>query len=167
MNRPIRTILVPLDLTTKGDAIVSWAIEWAQLKRARLIFLHVLAPVHTYASPVLVDASAFEEMYAQARKHAEDELSKHVAEARECGVEARAHVRVGNAGDEILSMARDLNAGLMVVGTHGRTGLAHIFLGSTAEKVVRLAQCPVFVVKAPPFPAPVHLEAPDMAKASQ
>jgi len=147
MNRPIRTIMVPLDLTTDADAIVSWAIEWAQLKRARLIFVHVLAPVHTYASPAFVDPGGYDEFYAQARKLAEERLSEQTSQARECGVEATAHVRVGNAADEILAMARDLGTGLIIVGTHGRTGLAHVFLGSTAEKVVRLAQCPVFVVK--------------------
>ena len=164
MNRPIRTIMVPLDLTTDSDAIVSWAIEWAQLKQARLIFLHVLAPVHTYASPVFVDPGGYGELYAQARKLAEERLSEHVSAARKCGVEATGHVRVGHAGDEILAMARDLGTGLIVVGTHGRTGLAHVFLGSTAEKVVRLAQCPVFVVKEPLL-AQLKVEAQEVAKA--
>src|SRR4030095_7196348 len=147
MNQRIRTIVVPLDLTTDADAIVSWAIEWAQLKHARLIFLHVLAPVHTYASPVFVDPGGYDELYAQARKLAEERLSWHAAQAKERGVEASVHLRVGPGADEILAMARDLGTGLIIVGTHGRTGLAHVFLGSTAEKVVRLAQCPVFVVK--------------------
>lgn len=162
MNRPIRTILVPLDLTTDADAVGSWAIEWAQLKRARLVFLHVLAPVHAYANPVFVDPGGFDELYAQARQFAEEKIQKHAARAQECGVEASFHVRVGHAADEILAMAGDLNTGLIIVGTHGRTGLAHVFLGSTAEKVVRLAQCPVFVVKEP-LPAPTKIEAHEVA----
>jgi nucleotide-binding universal stress UspA family protein len=54
---------------------------------------------------------------------------------------------VGSAAEEILVLARDFGADLIVIGTHGRKGLAHVVLGSTAEKVVRLAPCPVFVVK--------------------
>ena len=147
MKRPIRTILVPLDLNVDTDPIVSWAIEWAQLKRARLVFLHVLPPAHVYASPAFVDVGNYEDLYGLARKHAEDQLLEYASQARECGIEASVHVRVGNAPDVILAMTRDLGADLLIVGTHGRKGLAHVFLGSTAEKVVRLAPCPVFVAK--------------------
>ena len=147
MNRPIRTIMVPLDLNVDSDAIVSWAIEWAQLKKACLIFLHVLPPAHVYASPAFVVMTSYGDLYALARKDAEEKLLEYASQARECGIEARVHVRVGNAPEEILVMARDLGADLLIVGTHGRKGLAHVFLGSTAEKVVRLAPCPVFVAK--------------------
>ena len=147
MKRPIRTIMVPLDLNVDTDPIVSWAIEWAQMKRARLVFLHVLPPAHVYASPAFVDVGNYEDLYGLARKHAEDQLLEYASQARECGIEASVHVRVGNAPDVILAMTRDLGADLLIVGTHGRKGLAHVFLGSTAEKVVRLAPCPVFVAK--------------------
>lgn len=58
---------------------------------------------------------------------------------------------------EILTLAGETGAGLIILGTHGRKGLAHVFLGSTAEKVVRLAECPVFVVKEG-RPSAVHEE---------
>jgi nucleotide-binding universal stress UspA family protein len=159
MMRTINTILVPLDLTEHAANIADWAIEWAERTRARLVLLHVLVPVHIYASPVFVDPSGYDEVYAQVRKRAEERLRPIAEQARLCGVETSVHVRVGTPAEEILSMARDFGAGLIVVGTHGRKGLAHVVLGSTAEKVVRLASCPVFVVKESHAPAGVKAAA--------
>ena len=59
----------------------------------------------------------------------------------------RQEVRIGSPAAEIIAAARDLRADLVCVGTHGRTGLAHLFLGSTAEKVVRESPCPVLTVR--------------------
>ena len=101
MNRPIRTIMVPLDLNVDTDPIVSWAIEWAQLKRARLVFLHVLPPAHVCASPAFVDVGSYDDLYGLARKHAEDQLLEYASQARECDIEASVHVRVGNAPEEV------------------------------------------------------------------
>jgi nucleotide-binding universal stress UspA family protein len=64
-------------------------------------------------------------------------------------VPAKARVAVGKPAEEILQMAGDEGVDLIVMGTHGRTGLRHILLGSVAETVVRTAPCPVFTVKAP------------------
>jgi nucleotide-binding universal stress UspA family protein len=147
MSRTIHTIVVPLDLTESSQTIADWAIEWGERARARLVLLHVLPPVHVYAGPVFIDPAGFDEQYFQARQCAEERLRPIADQARECGVEATVHVRVGSAAEEILVLARDFGADLIVIGTHGRKGLAHVVLGSTAEKVVRLAPCPVFVVK--------------------
>jgi nucleotide-binding universal stress UspA family protein len=147
MIRTIETIVVPLDLTEPLEEMAEWAIEWAERAQARLVFFHVLPPVHAYASPVFIEPSTFDEQYNVARKYAEERMRSLAARARERGVEATVHVRLGTPAEEILSLAQDFGAGLIIVGTHGRKGLAHVILGSTAEKVVRLAQCPVFVVK--------------------
>jgi len=158
MMRTIQTILVPLDLTENAETIADWAIEWAERTRARLVLLHVLPSVHAYASPIFVDPNGFDELYDNSRKRAEERLRPIAEEARRCGVDTSVHVRIGTPAEEILSVARDFGAGLIVVGTHGRKGLAHVVLGSTAEKVVRLAQCPVFVVKESHAPACVKPE---------
>ena len=142
----IRTIVVPLDLT-EPEGVADWAIEWADRTQARLLLFHALPPVHAYMSPAFIDPSGYDAEYAQARQHAENRLRPIADRARACGVEAVVHVRVGTPAEEILTLAREFDAGLIIVSTHGRKGLAHVVLGSTAEKVVRLAHCPVFVVK--------------------
>jgi nucleotide-binding universal stress UspA family protein len=150
MIKPIHTILVPLDLTEHGEAIVDWATELAKLKKARLILLHVLSPTRAYSAPAFVDPMSFDEQYARARNAARERLLPLAGRAQVSGVDTSVRVRVGLAPDQILEMTRDTEAGLIVLGTHGRRGLAHLVLGSTAEKVVQLAECPVFVVKEAP-----------------
>jgi nucleotide-binding universal stress UspA family protein len=147
MTRPIHTILVPLDLTENAEAIVEWAIGWALMTHAQLVLLHVVAPINNYLVPIYPDPMGYDQHYARARDAARERLLPlaHIAEAR--GVDASIRVQIGFPTEEILSLAGEAGAGLIILGTHGRKGLAHVFLGSTAEKVVRLAECPVFVVK--------------------
>ncbi len=154
MTPTIATILVPLDVGERCDAIASWAIEWARMKRARLLFLHVLPQVNAYATPVFVDQRTHDDYYARAREGATGRLERFAAPAIAAGIEASIRVRIGFAAEEILEAAREEGADLIVLGTHGRRGLAHLVLGSTAEKVVRLASCSVFVVKEPHPAAP-------------
>jgi len=147
MTQSIDTILVPLELTDHAQSIVDWALDWASMKRARLILLHVLPPVHTYTSPVFADPVSYGEHYTGLREAARERLLPlaYLAEAE--GVSATVQIRIGSPAEQILAAASELGAGLIVLGTHGRRGLAHVMLGSTAEKVVRLAECPVFVVR--------------------
>jgi nucleotide-binding universal stress UspA family protein len=85
----------------------------------------------------------------QLRERSKDELQK-VAEDRVAeGVEFRTIVRTGKPFIEILETAREEDADLIVIPTHGRTGVEHIFFGSTAEKVVRKAPCPVLSLRKP------------------
>src|SRR5262249_45837619 len=70
------------------------------------------------------------------------------------------HVRVGRAHREIVQLASDMAADLIIVGTHGRTGIERFVLGSVAERVLRYAPCPVLVVKPKEEPAGVMIEPP-------
>jgi nucleotide-binding universal stress UspA family protein len=149
MSATIATILVPLDVGEPCEAIAGWAIEWARMKRSRLVLLHVLPQVNAYATPVFVDQRTYDDYYARAREGATGRMERIAATAFAAGVEATVSVRVGFAAEEILAAAREEGADLIILGTHGRRGLAHLVLGSTAEKVVRLAHCSVFVVKEP------------------
>jgi universal stress protein A len=149
MTPSIDVILVPLDVGEPCDSIANWAIEWARMKRAGLILLHALPQVNAYATPVFIDQRTYDDYYSRARESANRHLERIAATATAAGVDVLTRVRVGFAAEEILETAREENADLIVLGTHGRRGLAHLVLGSTAEKVVRLATCPVFVVKEP------------------
>jgi nucleotide-binding universal stress UspA family protein len=117
------------------------------MTRAHLVFLHVLPPINNYLVPVYPNPMNYDQHYARSRDAARERLLPlaHIAEAK--GVDTSIRVQVGFPTEEILTLASETGAGLIILGTHGRKGLAHVFLGSTAEKVVRLAECPVFVVK--------------------
>jgi nucleotide-binding universal stress UspA family protein len=149
MTPTTATILVPLDVGESCEAIVARAVDWARFTRARLLFLHVLPQVNAYATPVFVDQRTYDDYYARARESATQKLERLATLAQAAGIEAAVRVRIGFAAEEILEAAREEGADLIVLGTHGRRGLAHLVLGSTAEKVVRLAPSSVFVVKEP------------------
>jgi len=84
-----------------------------------------------------------------ARRWAESALEERVSEARAEGLSARAAVRTGVPYEEIVALARDERADLVVIGTHGRGGINRALLGSVADRVARLAPCPVLTVREP------------------
>ena len=86
-------------------------------------------------------------MYEAQRAWAENTLAARASEIRGAGVAAHAVVRSGVAVDEILSTAADERCELIVIGTHGRGGLSRFLLGSVADRIVRLAPCPVMTVR--------------------
>jgi nucleotide-binding universal stress UspA family protein len=103
------------------------------------------------AVPVLEDAPLSPQLYARmmgsARADAERRLDTLVARARRAGARARGRVVDGSPRDRIVRVARAAGADLLVVGTHGRTGLARLMLGSVAAHVVGAAPCPVLTVR--------------------
>jgi len=144
MTRPIHTILVPLDLTERVEAIVEWAIGWALMTHARLELLHVVTPLNNYTVQAYPDP---ERHYVQARDAARQQLLPLAQLANARGIDTSIRIEVGPPTEEILAVAAATQTGLIILGTHGRKGLAHVILGSIAEKVVQMAECPVFVVK--------------------
>jgi nucleotide-binding universal stress UspA family protein len=89
------------------------------------------------------------EVYRQAREWATSSLEDWVSKARGEGLAARAALRTGVPYEEIVALARDERADLVVIGTRGRSGLDRVLLGSVADRVVRLAPCPVLTVREP------------------
>jgi nucleotide-binding universal stress UspA family protein len=99
---------------------------------------------------VPLDPSMYREELERMRKKAEGPGLKRPVESR---------FRQGDAAAEILAVAENLGCSLIVMGAHGRTGLARLLLGSVAESVMRRAPCPVLIVKTPVPSAPVAVEA--------
>jgi nucleotide-binding universal stress UspA family protein len=120
----------------------------AKGRRAELVIVHVLSVVvlpisgEAYVSPRVYDEVSTA-MHASARK----QLDALVRKARKAGVRARSLLLEGVAHERILRAARSQRAGVIVMGTHGRSGLARLFLGSVAQRVVTLATCPVITVR--------------------
>ncbi|HET7874223.1 MAG TPA: universal stress protein [Methylomirabilota bacterium] len=143
----IRRILHPSDFSPASSAAFSRAVELARANRAELLLVHVLAPVVPLAGDGYVSPKVYEEIEASARAEAQKRLGALVAKAKKAGVRARALLLDGVAHDAIARAAKSRRADLVVIGTHGRTGLAKFFLGSVAGRVVSMASCPVLTVR--------------------
>ena len=138
-------ILVPVDFSAPAEKALRYAVSFARQFDAKITLLHV-RPISYYPAemgdiPTVIPADEPATEKIQARLDAD--ASRLVpAEMRD-----RTLLRTGSAYDEICNAARELEADLIIIATHGRTGLKHILIGSTAERVVRHAPCPVLVVR--------------------
>jgi nucleotide-binding universal stress UspA family protein len=140
--------LVPTDFSEYANQALDYAIALASKLGARLSLLHVIQPLPMAGVDmgVTLPYAYLEEAEAEITRSLEACL-EHVTAA---GLEGEMAVMHGVPFQEIVNTATQQHADLIIMGTHGRTGLAHIFLGSVAEKVVRLASCPVLIVRQPP-----------------
>jgi nucleotide-binding universal stress UspA family protein len=132
----IQRLLVPTDFSVCSMRALRYAEELARRFGAEIVLVHV--------DESLVARS---ELAGLREAVAGEELERLVALLEKRGVPARAVVRSGGAAEEIAEEAE--SADLVVMGTHGRTGLAHVLMGSVAERVVRHARCPVLTVRQP------------------
>ena len=142
----IARILVPVDFSTHADRAIEYALALGKQFGACVELFHVVEdPFGSggWGSEVYVsDLDGLRERaIAEARTHLE---ARRAAIARDTSVVAA--VRMGHVAQTIIDYAKDVGADLIVMGTHGRTGLAHFIIGSVAERVVRLAPCPVLTV---------------------
>jgi nucleotide-binding universal stress UspA family protein len=137
-------VVAPVDLSDQSALVADHARELAAAYDASLDLLHVVEQA-AYPSAYGVDplAPALSEVQDQARE-AMEELA---ARAEGLAHPVRTHVLTGYAARDIVEFAEEKEAGLIVMATHGRTGLERFLIGSVAEKVVRRAKCPVFTVK--------------------
>lgn len=143
-----RRILHPSDFSRASGAAFKKAIEMAKAGRAELTVVHVVSPVLPMAAgDGYVSPKMYEEITASTRAWAQKQLDKLLAKAKQAGVRAKGFVLEGSAHEQIARFARSKHADLLVMGTHGRSGLAKLFLGSVAGRVVAAAPCPVLTVK--------------------
>ena len=161
----VHKILIPIDHSDDSHQALLWGASLGEKYGAEILLLHVLsksveevyppgesawanAPASYYegmspgsqpfsGQPIIIDLTekASAELHDLAAKHLQGPVSP------------RVKVTVGKPPEEILRVAREEVAELIVMGTHGRTGLRHLLLGSVAEEVMRRAPCPVFTVR--------------------
>jgi nucleotide-binding universal stress UspA family protein len=146
----IRSILLPTDFSECGNFALSYAASLARTFNARIICVNVIEPiVPTVGYSGMTEPLPIADIAEQLEDSAERELPK-LAECDECeGIDIEELVVHGEAASEIVRVAKDRDVDLIVISSHGRTGLGRILFGSTAEAVVRHATCPVLVVKPP------------------
>ena len=146
MTIEIRTILVPIDFSDSARNIVEWASHLANGSETKLVLFHA------YHLPVefqqLEGAYLPPDFWANVKSESQASLARHETELRERGHSVESVVREGYAATAIVDEATEIDADLIVIGTHGLSGLKHMLLGSVAERVVQKAPCPVLTVKA-------------------
>jgi nucleotide-binding universal stress UspA family protein len=149
----VRRILHASDFSRASGAAFGRAVEMAKTNRAELLLLHVLAPVAVIpaggggVSGGYISPKVYEELETANRAAAQKQLGVLVAKARRAGVKASRVLLDGMSADQIVRAANSRRADVIVIGTHGRTGLVRFFLGSVASRVVALARCPVLTVR--------------------
>ena len=136
----IRSILLPTDFSECGNYALSYAASLARTFGASIICINVIEPiVPTVGYSGMTEPLPIADITEQLEDSAERELPKLAEEL----------VVHGEAASEIVRAAKERDVDLIVISSHGRTGLGRIIFGSTAESVVRHASCPVLVVKPP------------------
>ena len=141
----ITKILVPTDFSEQAERALSAATSLARALGAKLHVVHVGPDVPYFGPPFAPGLAFANELTAASRK----EFDAYMAAVRERGIEAAGTLAIGVAHVEIIRVAKDIGADLIVMGTHGRSGFQYLLLGSVAERVVRTSPIPVMVVPSP------------------
>ena len=137
-----RKILVATDFSEGSDEAIDRAIEMAKQSGAEVEIMHVVELAEEFPFGTVYFDADYGALYARI----DLELSRRADRVQAGRAGLRDQDRRGSASTEIAARGREIGADLIVVGTHGRTGLAHAMLGSVAERVVRRASCPVLTV---------------------
>lgn len=143
----IRTILVPTDFSEYADYALTWARQMAADSHAKIILFHVAVPISPLAFPDSVYLPELQRVEAEMLADAEKRMAECVKKQGGSTVVMETRVVVGQPVSEICQVAGREQADLIIMGSHGRTGLAHLLLGSVAERVMRQASCPVLVAR--------------------
>jgi universal stress protein A len=144
----IRGILAPTDFSDFSKQALQEALELAQTFDAKLLLLHVVEPPPYPVEGLGLSPSSLEvNLLDDLERMANIELAGVLPEAQRTGVEVGRHVVVGTPYRKIVEVAEAERVDLIVMATHGRTGLSHLVMGSVAERIVRTAPCPVLTIR--------------------
>jgi universal stress protein A len=138
----IGTILAPVDFSDASKEALADAVAFARVFKARIVLLHAIQPLPYPADMTYVPLGQGFPVEPVSR-----ELEELARVAVPKAMLAGAVVRLGVPHEVITDYAKEAGVDLIIIGTHGRSDLAHVFMGSTAERVVRHATCPVLVVR--------------------
>lgn len=147
MKTRVRRILHPTDFSPASSAAFRHAVALAKENRAELLLVHVVLPPSPFVGDGYVSPKTYQDLEAAARRGAQGQLAKLLARARKGTGRVRALLLEGVPYEQIRRAARSKRADLIVMGTHGRTGLSRFFMGSVAERVIPLAPCPVLTIR--------------------
>ncbi len=145
--RAICRILAPIDFSPASARALAKAIEFARASKAEVIVAHVLAPVVPIVGDGYVPPAAYTELENAARRAGQRRLDAVLARVKKAGVKVTSLLVDGLPADQIARLAKKRRADLIIMGTHGRSGLSRVLLGSVAQRVLALAPCPVLTIR--------------------
>lgn len=139
----IKKILVPTDFSPDSDRLVQYAVMTAKQFGAKILLFHAIEPFPYTTTDAFMVVDNSEAL----RSIADSLLKNSAALLKKKGVQVQASMSIGSPAREIVMKAEREKVDLIIMGTHGRTGMEHVLLGSVAEKVVRLSRCPVLTIR--------------------
>jgi nucleotide-binding universal stress UspA family protein len=148
MTQDINQILFATDFSDSSQRAAGYAVNLAKLTGAKLHVLHVINELDEHQR-VMIPKEAFLILKKEVEIQAVKELEKFCNEQAQ-GIDTNTYAVVGAPFKVILEMGEELNTDLIVMGTHGRTGMEQVIVGSTAERVVRRSRIPVLTVRSAP-----------------
>jgi universal stress protein A len=146
METTIKKVLVPIDFSDYSKSALKYAVNFSKLFNAEIILIYVVEPV-IYPPDFSMGQIAMPSLNTEWDERAKDELDK-LAKS-EISTSVKTILKTGKPFVEIIETAKEENIDLIIIATHGHTGVEHILFGSTAEKVVRKAPCPVLTLREP------------------
>jgi universal stress protein A len=149
-NLVFRRILVPIDFSEHSKKTVSYAANLASRESAAVLLLHVFQIPDYVVTPFArrkQHNDQFESHVGVAEQSARESLGAFEQQFTSRGIKVESYIRMGYPFDEIVAMAGHFDVDLIVIGSHGCSGMTRLLVGSTAERVVEHAPCPVLVVK--------------------
>lgn len=147
LTKMINTILAPIDFSDYSKNALKYAAEFAKGFNAKLYLLYVVEPM-IYPADFSMGQIAIPSTDIDLHRRAEEELVN-LAKTIDAGLEIETLIRTGKPFVEINETAKEKDIDLIIIATHGHTGVEHLLFGSTAEKVVRKAPCPVLTLREP------------------
>ena len=144
----IERILVPTDFSESALNALNYAVDLNRILKARLYLLHVLQDF-TEFSEYNLSPSILPQLYVEVEENAAKRLENILADIVPSEITCGTYILHGVPFYEIIQFAKNENVDLIVIGSHGRTGLKHVLFGHTAEKVVKKSPCPVLTVRHP------------------
>lgn len=148
MEPDIKKVLVPIDFSDYSKSALKYAVNFTKQFNAELILIYVVEPV-IYPPDFSMGQIAIPTVDLEMDKRAGEELEKLAAKEIPEGIKVKTLVKTGKPFIEIIETASEEDIDLVIIASHGHTGVEHILFGSTAEKVVRKAPCPVLTIREP------------------
>ena len=148
MEPDIKKVLVPIDFSDYSKSALKYAVNFCKQFNAEIILIYVIEPI-IYPPDFSMGQIAIPSVNAEWDERAKQELEKLASSDVTKGARVKTLIKTGKPFIEIIETAGELDVDLIIIATHGHTGVEHILFGSTAEKVVRKAPCPVLTLREP------------------
>lgn len=148
MSITIKKILVPIDFSDYSKSALKYAVNFAKVFNAEMYLIYVVEPV-IYPPDFSMGQIAIPSITIEMDERAKEELTKLAQQEIPSEIKQQIIIKTGKPFVEIIETASEEDIDLIIIATHGHSGVEHILFGSTAEKVVRKAPCPVLTLREP------------------